>query len=546
MNSDRCAALRGRSYDVVVVGAGIYGATIAYEAARQGFTVALVERSDFGSQTSANSLKIIHGGLRYLQHLDLRRMRESIRARRDLLREFPHLVRPLQCIMPTQGYALHSRAAMRVALTLNDLVSFDRNAGVDAGNRLAAGYTLSRRQCAAMLPGLGGAGCSGAAVWYDAIALDTERLTLEFVQRGRDCGATVLNYVRADELVTDARNRIAALAVTDVLDGASLDIRTSCVVNATGPWLGELFSRHDPATCASEQPLVQAINLVVRRKLFNDHAVGIAGSKTYKDRDAVIDKGHRLYFFAPWEDRTMIGTMYKVHRNGSENPAVRMADLEEFIEDINSVYPEAGLEPGDITYVHSGLLPGVPCQTADEDPQLRKDCRIYGPERPGAVAGLYSVSGVKYTTAWPVARQLVQRLLREHGPGQAGAVPVNNNRVDGNGAGAGIPQRLRERYGRRCRDVFALAGADEVPLPDSVVLPVEVRYALREEQAQSLEDVVLRRTGIGAFGRPSQRFIEACTDLMAGELGWDDARCRAEIARLDDYYGRKCPSPSRD
>ncbi|GMQ88878.1 MAG: glycerol-3-phosphate dehydrogenase/oxidase [Gammaproteobacteria bacterium] len=542
MNRDRCAALRGRTYDVIVVGAGIYGATIAFEAARQGLTVAMVERSDFGSQTSANSLKIIHGGLRYLQHLDLRRMRESIRARRALLQEMPHLVRPLQCLMPTQGYALRSRAAMRMALALNDLVSFDRNAGIDTGNRLAAGYTISRQQCAAMLPGMADADCSGAAVWYDAIALDTERLTLEFVQRARDCGATVLNYVRADELITDSRNKVAALAVSDVLDGTALDVRATCVVNATGPWLGALFSRHDPQVGVSEQRLVWAMNLVIRRKLFEGYAVGVAGSKAYRDHDALINKGHRLYFFAPWGDLTMIGTMYREHHGGSDNPVVRAADLKEMMDDINSAYPEARLELDDITYVHSGLLPGASGQSGIGEPQLRKDCRIYGPERPGSIAGLYSVSSVKYTTAWPVARRLVQRLIKENGLRQASSPAldsVDRNTGAADDPGGGIPQRLRERYGTRCTKVFALAAADESPLPDSPVLPVEVKYAIREELACSLEDVVVRRTGIGSFGRPPRRFVEACTGLMAAELGWSDARQEEEIARLDDFYTRK-------
>ena len=160
--------LANHKYDLIIIGGGIYGACVAWDATLRGLSVALVEKADFGHATSANSLKTIHGGLRYLQQLDIKRMRESIRERRTLMRIAPHLVHPLPCLMPTYGHLTKGRAVMALALKVNDLVSFDRNRLEDPQKHLPKGRVISRQECLQLLPNIVREGLTGGAVWHDA------------------------------------------------------------------------------------------------------------------------------------------------------------------------------------------------------------------------------------------------------------------------------------------------------------------------------------------------------------------------------------------
>jgi glycerol-3-phosphate dehydrogenase len=161
-------ALTDAVLDVLVIGGGIHGACVAWDAVLRGLTVGLIDREDFGSGTSANSLKIVHGGLRYLQDLDVRRMRESLAERRTFLRIAPQLVRPLPVVVPTSGRGRRGRGVLRLALALNDLIGLDRNAGLDDEHRIPRGRILSARECLRLVPGLPPAGVTGAGVFHDA------------------------------------------------------------------------------------------------------------------------------------------------------------------------------------------------------------------------------------------------------------------------------------------------------------------------------------------------------------------------------------------
>jgi len=181
-------------YDVLLIGGGVQGLAIARDAASRGLSVALVERDDFGAGNSGNSQKIVHGGLRYLQHADLRRMRESIRERRILLATAPHLVQPLGFLLPTRGRGLRGRLAMSAALALNDMIGFDRNATRDPARRLPRSRVLSVQEAGSLAPQALPDGSTGAALWYDAQMLDSERLLLAIAKAAHDAGAALANH----------------------------------------------------------------------------------------------------------------------------------------------------------------------------------------------------------------------------------------------------------------------------------------------------------------------------------------------------------------
>jgi len=229
------SGLDRQTVDVLVVGGGIHGAAAARECARRGLSTVLVEQGDFGHATSANSLKIMHGGLRYLQHLNLARMRDSIRARREMLRLAPHYVRPLACVIPNAGFGVRSNLFMRVALWANDLVGWDRNRGLAPADRLPQGRILSRRRFSEIVPGTIAESCSGASLWYDALAVNSERLTLTFVQAAVAAGAWVFNHAALEE-VRFTGGRVSEARIRDLMDGREYVLSVRAVVNAAGPW----------------------------------------------------------------------------------------------------------------------------------------------------------------------------------------------------------------------------------------------------------------------------------------------------------------------
>src|SRR5580693_5414295 len=207
---DRLAA---RTFDVLVVGGGIYGLTIAYDAAQRGLAVALIERDDFGSGASFNHLRTIHGGLRYLQTLDVRRARESMRERRTIARIAPHAVRPLAFVLPLARSLTRGPIAMRLGFALDRLVAFDRNRGVQPDRRLPGGHVLSRAAAIERFPTLRRQAFAGAAVWYDLVLTEADRLTFSFAIAAGEQGASLANHVEATKLVVDCRRVTGVKAV---------------------------------------------------------------------------------------------------------------------------------------------------------------------------------------------------------------------------------------------------------------------------------------------------------------------------------------------
>ena len=193
-----------RDYDLIIVGGGIYGATLALEAVFRGLKPLLLEKSDFGSATSFNSLRIVHGGLRYLQTLDLPRHFESVRERRWFLRQFPDHVQALPCLMPLYKRGIKRKSVFRAALLVNDALSARRNAGVDPGRRLPAGRVISRSEVISSFPGVDQEGLEGAAVWWDAAVPDSQRVLMEILRWAAHYGADTANYVRVTSVSTSS------------------------------------------------------------------------------------------------------------------------------------------------------------------------------------------------------------------------------------------------------------------------------------------------------------------------------------------------------
>ena len=296
-------------FDVLVIGGGIYGAFIAWDAALRGLKVALIEKNDFGSATSSNSLKIMHGGLRYLQHADFKRMRESIMERRALMHIAPHLVHPLPCIMPTYGHALKGKEVMAAALLINDLVGFDRNKKLDPQKHLPNGKVISKEKCKEMIPGVDEENLTGGALWYDCQLYNSERMLLSVLHSAYDCGATLANYAEMADFKLDKGKIVGAMA-KDKLTDEEFEISAKLVINSSGPWVKQVLERLNGKVSLPKIRLSAAMNLVIRKKIFPKYAVGIWSKANFDDKDSVLNKGGRLLFITPWKNYSIIGTTH--------------------------------------------------------------------------------------------------------------------------------------------------------------------------------------------------------------------------------------------
>jgi glycerol-3-phosphate dehydrogenase len=507
-------------YDLVVVGGGIQGAAMAWEAVSRGLSVALLEQQDYASGTSANSLKTIHGGIRYLQNFDLPRLRQSVRERRVLLGIVPHLVRPLSCVMPTYPQFTKSRLAMWLGTALYNLLSLDRNQGLHAGQQLAASGVIS-------LPALNNAvghglqddSITGGAAWDDAQAWDTERVVLSFILSAQQAGAGCLNYARVEKLNT-AAGQVQGVRVKDQLTGESVEVSASLVVDCSGPWQQSV-----------SHGFAQAWNLVIDRRLC-DCAVGfkVAAGEGGKSR---------LLFMAPWREGTLLGTWYQAHKGFPESMVVDQSQVEAALGEVNRTFPDWQLGLTDVVNIHQGLLPADPLKLANGEPKLLSDYSV----RPGAASGHYCVQAVKYTTARFVAEKALNRMARESGLKINASVSERHSlyggeikdlaalRADKLTQYAGrfarsVIERLVDNYGSCVDDVMACIGRDaslaaSIPGAEQV-LAGELLYLIENEQVMTLSDLLLRRTGLGSFKLPSPATVDFCANFMAEQLGWDE------------------------
>ncbi len=488
-------ALSASQFDLLIIGAGIHGVAAAWAAARRGLSVALIEKEDFGGATSANSLKVIHGGLRYLQHLNIRRMRESISARARFLRMAPELVVPRSFLMPTFGTGTRSKLVMKIAMGMNDIISADRNNGVRADRRLPNCYVISRGELFKNLPQLDRPEFTGAAVWHDGFAENTDRLNLAFVLTAANAGAVVANYVRAEKLVVE--NRIATgVEAVDALSGAQITIRARQIINAAGPW----FHTVKPEL---QRTWVKAYNLIVRKKWFGEFGLALESASDFHDPDAVVQRGKRNLFFVPWRDGTMIGTQYRFFPDDPDKRGITADEIAEFVREVNLMYPALDLKNEDVTLVHIGIMPALPGAAANAQPDKHSD--IIDHEKAGGPRGLISIKGVKYTTGLSV--------------------------------GEDAAMLASEKLGRTWRELAdELTGAEMPKTTKEKIVADEIVHAVRDEMACKLADVILRRTALGSFEFPGDAVLKSCADIMGRELGWDGKKIDAEIEDTRRIY----------
>jgi glycerol-3-phosphate dehydrogenase len=543
------AELASNEYDLVIVGGGIFGACAAWDATLRGLSVALLEQTDFAHAASANCFKMIHGGIRYLQHADLVRTRQSTAERSAFLRIAPHLASPLPIFLPTFGHGTKGKEFLGAGMKVYDLLTADRNRHIsDPARKIPATRTWSRRETLEAYPFLESSDLTGGALFHDGQIYSPARLALAFLLSATQRGAQAANHAEVTGLLQSGAT-VHGVAVRDRLDGSEHEVRGRVVLNTTGGWAPHLLGEGEPASLKQQPTFSRDAYFIIKRRLPGLAAVAVSGST--KDPDAIFSRSARHLFLVPWRDRTLVGVWHQVYRGDPAKAHVSEADLAGFLAEINDAAPELKIRRDEVVLTQCGLVLFGENQPGAKDLSYGKRSLLVDHEKHAGLRGLVTLIGVRYTTARAEAdtavRLICQKLGRSAPRCATASTPVAGGDISRfaefeSGAIAAAPRGVSEasiralvrNHGTAYGDVLAMAqGNDELlaTLPESDTLRVEVVHAVRAEMALRLEDVVFRRTDLGTAGAPSSAALDDAATLMGECLSWDEARRLAEIAQ---------------
>jgi glycerol-3-phosphate dehydrogenase len=544
--------LHERDFDLLVIGGGITGAWVALDATLRGLSTAMVDKGDFGAATSAATGRMIHGGIRYLQHLALGRVKESLHERMLLLRNAPHLVHPVPFLIPTFGHALKGKEVLSMAMILYD---FFANRAVPGAPYAAipSHQRLSREEAIRMEPHLPRNGLTGAVRFYDCQMPFPERLTLAVIQSAEKAGATVANYAKVTGLAQEGQTVVGA-HVQDQLTDRQIVVRAACTVNAAGPWASGLLRGHLEASAGPSvtRQFSKGIHIITRA-LTSGNALALA--TRHQHSGSWLGRGGRHFFIIPWEGHSLVGTTNAPFDGHPDEPMVTEDDIRGLIADVNSVYPEARLARDDVRHFYGGLYPDDPGRSGTGYQGGRED-RIVDHSQAQGLEGLVSVIGVKYTTARKLAEAVVNTVStkfdRSIGPCSTDSTVLHGGDMPGlegflleqkAALDAIFPPetvaRLVRLYGTKIPELLddgAEQGGTAVQPARDRLAASQTRYAVRQEMACRLTDVLFRRTSLGLFGHPGKETLRGVAGIMAQELGWDAERIEEEISCAENHY----------
>jgi len=520
--------LQRQTFDLVIIGGGITGAGIARDASMRGLSVALLEKEDFAAGTSSRSSKMIHGGLRYLRHLQIRLVRESLREREVLLKIAPHLVHPFPYILPVYEGGPNTRLQLKLGLVAYDLL---------AGSRRVEHHTmLSADEVLRMEPTLRRDALQGGFRYFDCL-VDDARLTLATIRSAAHHGAAVLSYTEVTDLERD-EDRVTGVRYHDRLGGRTGAVRGQVVINATGPWTDELRAK------GKAPPMLRptkGIHLALPHS-----SLPLSAIVAFPALD------DRLIFAVPLGDCTYVGTTDTDYTASPDQARADAADVEYLLSSLNATFQGIQASPSDVISTWTGVRPLVSEEGAPSD--VPRDYEI-DTEPPGLV----SIAGGKLTTYRAMAEDLVDRVLEKEGkrfgwsatPCRTADSPLPGGHLAGFERFAeatasalvetwGLPRpaadRLVRTYGTEYVKVLGYALPDRRLLrplaPGGPVLRVEAVYAAAEEMALTLDDFMARRTDLMLFDH--NHGLDAASEaarLMAKVLRWDWRQRRLQVQR---------------
>jgi glycerol-3-phosphate dehydrogenase len=550
------AALASTPFDVLIIGAGAFGAAAAWDASLRGLKVALIDQGDFGAGASAECFKMVHGGIRYLQHADIRRVRSSCAERSALLRIAPHLVNPLPIVVPTYGHGRQGKAFLAAGMLAYDLLTLGKNSGNrDRARHISGTRLLSRSQTLELFPELEQRSLSGGAVFEDGQMYNAARLVLAFVKSATAKGAIAANYTEALRFLWDGK-RVCGVRARNRAGDEEFDIRADLVLNAAGPWADYLLQ--DAAYFGGYQRghFSRDACFLVNRPPRSPYALAVPGLS--KDSDAVVSRAARHLFAVPWRNRLLIGVWHRPFTERPDTAQVDEGEIAAWMAEMNTSYPALRLARDDVIYANCGLVPFGDGRTVGGELSFGKESR-YIDHRSQGISGLVTLIGIRYTTARGDAGKALDMLLQQmpRAPQRAPTerVPLAGGDIENFArlqstarseapldiGSATVDAWVRNHgtdYRSLARLVQTSAQARALGKTDTVM--AEVTHAVRQEMAVRLQDVILRRTDMGSGEHPGQLAIAQAAQGMQELTGWTNERRLAEIADTETVLRHHC------
>ncbi len=504
------AALRDEMLDLLVIGGGITGAGVAREAGLRGLKVGLVEANDFASGTSSRSSRLVHGGVRYLEHGELRLVFEASRERRTLLRIAPHLVHPLRFTWPVYAGARLPRWKLGAGLYLYDLLALFRNVGRHR--------RLSRKGVLRHEPRVLAEQLTGGASYWDA-ATDDVRLTLANIRSAQEAGAWVVNHARVTALAVQG-DRVGGATVRDELTGEHHPVRARCVVNAAGPWSDEVEQLANVSTAPAVRGSKGVHINVSRERVGNVEALTL-----------LAPQDGRVFFVLPAGDFAIIGTTDTFENVSPDKVRASESDVDYLLTAANHFFPDARLVRDDVVSAWAGLRPLAAEGAAATPGATSREHAIHE-----NIRGLVQVTGGKLTTYRAMAVEVVDRALESIGmfarPSRSEGMPLHGGAItDFAGMLAqatttigdeAVALRLLTAHGTAWTDVWNLVRGDRTLgariVPERPYVMAELVYARQQEMAMTLGDLLIRRVPLAFETRDHGLAAARQLALDAGEL----------------------------
>lgn len=531
-------ALKNEEFDLLIVGGGITGAATAWDASLRGLKTALIEKKDFGHATSAATTKMIHGGLRYLAMYEFSVVRDSLRERRRLEKNLPHLAFPLPFLLPIYKGRGTSRWLLKLGLSIYDTLAFDKNYLDDPDKHLPNHVWLSRKDTLMQEPGLDPDDLIGAFCYYDVLNRYPERSNLEYVLSASNHGATCANYVEALSFLTTPGEpqKVKGVEAKDLNTGKKFSIKAKTTINATGPWVDKTIAK-----LAHKQP-----RKIIRSKGIHLLLPGPAPN----DAMALETETGRHLFIIPWENYTLIGTTDTPFTGDLDELRVNKSETLELLDVANRHYP-AKWSYHQVLHAYCGVRPliGKPGEGSKTYGLSRKH-EIYDHSKDG-FSGLVSVLGGKWTTSRSLAASLLDHVVKTN---RFQAKPCNTADTP---LDAGLFQRRYSHYLEQAirkysdrhdeelikRLVSYYGCSYEKILHDMERKPAlkkpissshphtlaELHHAVEQESAFTLEDFFMRRTTLGNTGGYDGVTVKNCAAAMGKVLGWSPAIQKKQI-----------------
>ncbi|MBN2637831.1 MAG: glycerol-3-phosphate dehydrogenase/oxidase [Bacteroidales bacterium] len=526
------------NFDVIIVGGGITGAALAYEAASAGLSVTLFEKADYGGATSSATSKLIHGGLRYLKNMELGLVRESLKERKTLSNIAPNFIYPVPFMIPTYKDSKSGKVVLGMGMVMYDILGFDKKLTNDPSKKIPNFRSLSKQETRSLESIVPTRNLTGSMIFYDHQNIFPERLTLAFLKSAEAKGAALSNYAEVTGFIKKGK-KITGVEVKDKIQNSTASYSAPIIVNCTGPWADRTIKTAAHEETQHSIRRSEGIHIITR-KLNANHTV------------SQVTKNERHIMIIPWRNHSLIGTTDKEYHGNPDDYRVTKESIMQLLNDVNENYA-VKLSYEDVEFYYGGLRPLADTETENSYESSRK-YEIYDNADEG-LDGMITLEGGKYTTSRQLAENVMELIKKK----MTKELPDSNTSNEFL-SGCEIPDMdefleklardypdfsqktityLGKNYGTESHELFQMAKENpklaEVLNADGEIL-AEVVYAMEQESAMFLDDVLFRRTGLGTLGHPGKDVLEKIAHTMKDRLHWDRKTLQKQMEKAEQRF----------